>query len=391
MKTFDILILILIAIIFYSYIGYGVILYFAVKLKQLFSSAPVKHLEELPTVTFLVAAWNEEACIEEKIKNTLQLDYPNEKLNIVFVTDGSTDYTPKIVSRYKEVNLMHLPVRRGKTAAINRAMRSVDSEIVIFSDANAMVNKQAVLEIVKHYANPSCGCVAGEKRIVMPDLSTAASAGEGLYWKYESKLKQWDAALYSATGAAGELFSIRTELFDLVEEDVILDDFMISMAIVEKGYTIAYEPRAFAVENSSDGVHEEIKRKIRICAGGFQAMSRLLSLLNLFRFGIFSWQYLSHRVLRWTLAPLALLLLIPLSIIGALTESDVYMVLFFAQVFFYFLALLGWEHEKLQSRKKLFYIPYYFLIMNYSVFAGFQRYITNNQSAVWQRAKRATV
>ena len=226
--------------------------------------------------------------MEEKIQNCYQLDYPKDKIQLVFITDGSNDKTSEIVKRHENILLLHNANRKGKTAAINRAMSFITSEITVFSDANAMLNEDAIKNIVRHYSNPKVACVSGEKRVSIPEKAAASSAGEGLYWKYESKLKLWDSNLYSATGAAGELFSIRTSLFETVKEDTILDDFMISMQLVIKGYKIAYEPNAYALENGSENIQEEFKRKIRICAGAFQSMLRLMPLLNIFKYGIFT-------------------------------------------------------------------------------------------------------
>lgn len=392
MNTLDLLFITLLAIVFYSYIGYGIILYILVKVKRFFfkKSNSNNITPEYPTVTLLIAAWNEQDIIEEKIHNSFQLNYPKEKLNFLFITDGSTDQTPNIISEYSNISLMHEPTRKGKIAAINRAMKHVNTDLVVFSDANTMLNTNAILEIVKHYQNPKVGCVSGEKRIKVPENAQASAAGEGLYWKYESALKKWDAELYSAAGAAGELFSIRTSLYMNTEEDTILDDFMISLRIVEKGFTIAYEPHAFALENASDGIKEELKRKVRICAGGFQAMIRLKNLLNIFKYGVFSFQYISHRVLRWTIAPLALFLLLPVNFILTFNGSTIYIVLFILQILFYSMALIGWKFEEMKTRKKIFFIPFYFTMMNYSVLAGFKRFVNGTQNPLWQRAKRAT-
>lgn len=392
MKSTDILFFTLLFIVFYSYLGYGIMLFVLVKIKKIiFGKLNVRRLQDLPSVTLLIAAYNEESEIEEKIMNSFALDYPKDKLTFLFVTDGSTDNTTQIISKYNNIQLLHETNRQGKTAAVNRAMKFVKTDIVIFSDANAMLNKEAILEIVKHYTNSKVGCVSGEKRVKIPETAQASAAGEGLYWKYESKLKQWDAELYSAAGAAGELFSIRTKLFVETEADTILDDFMISLRIVEQGYTIAYEPNAYALENASSDVNEELKRKIRICAGGFQSIIRLSSLWNIFSYGIFTFQYVSHRVLRWTIAPLALFLLVPLNLYLAYTGSYIYSILLLLQVMFYLMAFIGWKYELLKTRKKMFFIPFYFTMMNYSVFAGFKRFLLSEQNHIWQKAQRATI
>jgi cellulose synthase/poly-beta-1,6-N-acetylglucosamine synthase-like glycosyltransferase len=390
MKSTDFLFLLLFFIVFYSYLGYGMILFILIKIKHaFFNKNQLYEFDELPTVTLLIAAWNEEDIIEEKIQNSFNLNYPSDKLQFLFITDGSTDQTPQIISKYNRINLLHQSQRNGKTASINRAMKQVTSDVVVFSDANTMLNEEALLEIVKHYSNEKVGCVSGEKRVRIPETAHASAAGEGLYWKYESKLKQWDSELYSAAGAAGELFSIRTHLFNETEVDTILDDFVISLRIVEKGYVIAYEPNAYALENSSDSIKEELKRKVRICAGAFQSMIRLSSLLNVFKHPVFTFQYVSHRVLRWTIAPLALFMLLPLNVYLAFTDPYIYKMILALQVLFYAFAILGWKYEKMKTRKKLFFIPFYFLMMNYSVLAGFKRFLFNEQSQMWQRAQRA--
>ncbi|MBN2635010.1 MAG: glycosyltransferase family 2 protein, partial [Prolixibacteraceae bacterium] len=231
-----------------------------------------------------------------------------------------------------------------------------------------------------------------EKRIYSKDTDAAAGAGEGLYWKYESTLKKWDAELYSVVGAAGELFAIRTELWQEVEQDTLLDDFIISLRVAMSGYTIQYNPNAYAIETASANVKEELKRKIRISAGGIQSIVRLRALLNVFRYGTLSFQYISHRVLRWTLTPLSLLLILPLNLILALNDSmnmtRLYPVLFVLQMLFYAAALLGWFLENRKIKVKVLFVPYYFFIMNLSVFLGFKRYIKGSQSVNWQRAKR---
>jgi len=217
-------------ILFYNYIGYGILLWALVKVKRLLVKTKPAAAPYEPEVTLIVAAYNEEAVIEEKIVNTLALDYPKEKLRLLFITDGSTDSTPAIISSYPTIKLLHSNTRSGKTAALNRAMEHVQTPYVIFCDANTLLNTAAVRNIVQHYADERTGGVAGEKKVISEDAAGAA-ATEGVYWKYESFLKKLDAELYSVVGAAGELFSVRTALFQPVEEAVILDDFVISLRI----------------------------------------------------------------------------------------------------------------------------------------------------------------
>ncbi len=381
-------------IILYSYLGYGILLFVIIRIRRLFSLGNQfqgnKNYE--PEVTLFVAAYNEKDYLEEKVNNSRSLNYPKEKVTQLWVTDGSDDGTPELLKKYEDVTVLHEPARNGKIAAMNRGMQQVKTPIVIFSDGNTSLGKESIQEIVKLFRDPKVGCVSGEKRIYSKTTDSAAGAGEGMYWKYESQLKKWDAELYSVVGAAGELFAIRTELWQEVERDTLLDDFMISLRTAMKGYTIQYNPEAYAIENASANVKEELKRKIRISAGGIQSVVRLAPLLNVFRYGTLSFQYISHRVLRWTLTPLLLLLIIPANLVLAINEGlwsfEIFSLLFWGQILFYVAALLGWFLENRQIRLKVLFIPYYFFIMNLSVFLGFIRYTRGSQSVNWERAKR---
>jgi cellulose synthase/poly-beta-1,6-N-acetylglucosamine synthase-like glycosyltransferase len=394
MLTLKILFWSLIFIVFYAYIGYGILLYILIKIKRIFglSKKGQNSVEYEPDVTLFIAAYNEKDFIAEKIKNSRELEYPANKLHLVWVTDGSDDGTPEALSKYEGIEVHHLPQRNGKIGAMNRGMKFVKTPIVVFCDANTMLGRESVRRIVKLFSDPKVGCVSGEKRIFNKEKDGAAGAGEGLYWKYESKLKKWDAELYSVVGAAGELFAIRTKLYQEVEPDTLLDDFIISLRVAQKGYTIQYDPDAYAIETASANVKEELKRKIRISAGGIQSVIRLRSLLNIFKFGTLSFQYISHRVLRWTLAPLSLLLLLPIGLILAINEgfskSGFYTILLWLQILFYTAALFGWYLENKSIKIKILFVPYYFFIMNLSVFLGFKRYLKGSQSVNWERAKR---
>ena len=390
MSWIEILFWIMFLLVFYTYLGYGIVLFVLLQIKRLFTRKKQLILtnDELPHITLLVAAYNEEDYVAKKVENTRSLDYPSEKLHQIWVTDGSNDRTPQLLSAYSDVTVLHKSERAGKIAAMNRAVKFVKTPIVVFSDANTLLGHESLRRIATMFANPKTGCVSGEKRIFNADQEAASAAGEGLYWKYESTLKRWDAELYSAVGAAGELFAIRTELFNEVEPDTLLDDFIISLRVAMRGYKIDYDPEAYAIESASANVTEELKRKIRIAAGGIQSVVRLYPLLNIFKYGLLSFQYISHRVLRWTVTPFALILLFVLNI-ALVPYSTFFMVVMGLQVLFYILALLGWMLESRKMKSKVLFVPYYFFIMNYAVFMGIGRFIKKTQSVNWERAQRA--
>ena len=379
-------------IIFYSYLGYGLLLYGLIKMKKAgprFSNLPLD-TDDLSEVTLFVSAYNESDIIPDKVKNSKNLNYPQEKIRHIWITDGSNDGSPDLLRNIEGIEVYHQPERKGKIAAMNRGMQFVKTPIVIFSDANTFLGEDSILRIVSLFRDPKVGCVSGEKRIFSTDSDTASGSGEGIYWKYESLLKKWDSALHSVVGAAGELFAIRTSLWQEVEPDTLLDDFVISLRVAMKGYTIKYDPEAYAIESASKDTKEELKRKVRISAGGIQAVIRLKPLLNLFKYGILSFQYISHRVLRWMVSPFLLLLIIPLNFLLFRNENTtgIYTLLWYGQIGFYFLVFIGWLLRTRQTPIKGLFVPFYFFMMNYSVYLGLIRYLKGSQSVVWEKAKR---
>lgn len=392
MKNLEILFWFSLIIVFYTYLGYGIVLYLLVKTKELFlKQKTVKPSRELPEVTLFITAFNEEAVVKEKMRNSLALDYPTEKLKIVWVTDGSNDGTNELLKAYQGITVLFQSERQGKTAALNRGMKFVSSSIVVFTDANTMINKKAIQTIIREFTNPKVGCVAGEKRITSKEKDSAAGGGEGFYWKYESTLKALDSRLYSAVGAAGELFAIRRDLFETMERDTLLDDFILSLRIAQKGYKIAYCDKAYAIEPASTDMKEEEKRKVRIAAGGLQSIWRLRSLLNIFRYKILSFQYISHRVLRWSITPILLFLMLPLNIVLVkIKESNLYVILLIVQILFYLSGIWGYYLSTKQIKNKVLYIPYYFLFMNINVIKGIFYLKRNRNNGIWEKVNRSS-
>jgi poly-beta-1,6-N-acetyl-D-glucosamine synthase len=381
-------------ILFYSYIGYGIIAFCLGRLKRIFRSNKKYPTAEnsddlLPPVTLIIAAYNEAPFIREKILNAQDIDYPSSLLHIIVVTDGSTDDTPLIAGEFPKVQVLHHPDRLGKVAAINRAMDSVQTPIVIFSDANTFLNKEAVKKIVRHYEDPAVGGVAGEKKIGRGEKPNMASIGESVYWKYESLLKRADAGLHSVVGAAGELFSIRSHLFHKLDEQILLDDLILSVQITLQHYRIAYEPLAYAIETPSLSLAEEKKRKIRIAAGAFQSLQYLWPVLNFFRYPLPAFQFLSRRIFRWILSPPALIaLLLSNALLVWLNAHPFYQLIFLLQLAFYTLALLGWLLPAKRSILAFFLLPFYIVFMNLCLIYGLVKYLSGTQTVLWEKARR---
>ena len=378
-------------LVFYTYIGYGMLLWVLVNIKRLIYGKQKKRElppdNELPEVTLMICAYNEQDIVDSKMENTRQIKYP--KLKVVWVTDGSNDHTNDYLAKYHDVEVIYSPERRGKTAALNRGLSLVKSELVVMTDANTMLNPESIQEIVRCFMDPKVACVAGEKRVAARHEGQAAAEGEGLYWKYESTLKRWDGELYSAMGAAGELCAIRRSLYEPMPENALLDDFVMSLRMVDKGYKIAYTADAYAMEYGSADLTEESKRKRRIAAGGLQSIWWLRNMMNPLRQPVVAFQFVSHRVLRWSITPIALLLLIPLNVLLVfLKAGNIYTWIWVLQLVFYLAAYLGYLLEQYGRRNKLLYVPYYFLFMNLNVFRGMTYLRTHKSSGVWEKAKR---
>jgi poly-beta-1,6-N-acetyl-D-glucosamine synthase len=376
-------------IIFYNYAGYAIIAYVINLFTKKKSNAGRKPF--YPTVSFIVAAYNEEDCIEKKIINSLEQEYPSDRIEYIFITDGSTDSTPEIIKKYPQVQLLHSDLRQGKSAALNRAVQAANNDILLFSDANTFLNPEATEMVARHYIDEKVGGVAGEKKVMTPEDDTEnVGASEGLYWKYESFLKKLDSDFYSVVGAAGELFSVRKELYEMVPSEVVLDDFIISMKVAERGFRIIYEPMAYAMELPSFSLKDEKKRKVRIAAGGFQAMAMLPGALSIWKHPRLSFLYISHRVLRWTLSPLCLIFAFTSGfLLSFLNPGPVFKGIFLLQVVFYLGALIAYLSPTATKYLKILKLPYYFIFMNISVFQGFFRFLRKKQPPTWEKVKRS--
>lgn len=372
------------AILFYSYIGYGILLYLLNKPK-IIEKNPTS-AAYTPDITIVIPSFNEADFLIKKIENTLGLNYPANKLFIIVVADGSDDDSLNIIKKYPQITALYHPQRKGKAAAINHAMQQVQTPVVVFSDANSILNKDSLQNIVGHFNTDKVGGVAGEKRIYSTD--NGVGQAEGLYWQYESLMKKLDADFYTVIGAAGELFAMRTSLFHPMDESIILDDLFLSMKICLQGYIIAYEPNAFAEETPTISLHEEEKRKIRIAAGAFQAVNSI-SIKNLLHYPKVAFQYFSRRWLRWVVSPIAILLLLITNILLAIWfPASVYSGLLVVHILFYLFAVAGWYLIKTKRTIVWTTVPFYFLFMNYCMLRGLIFFMQGKYTVLWQKSAR---
>ncbi len=383
-------------LILYVYAGYPLLLTLLASLrpKPRFSS-PV----DLPSVTLLIAAYNEERVIAAKLQNSLALDYPPERLQILVAADGSDDRTVEIVKSYagRGVELSYSPERRGKLAAINRAMQAVRHEIVVFSDANNLYTPGTLRALVAPFADRRVGCVAGSKNVLT--AGTRLGEADSLYWRYESFIKKQETRLTGCcVGVSGEIYAIRRELYRPLPAHIINDDFFVALSIIQQGYQVIYVPEAVSFEPVSASEQDEIVRRARIVAGRYQAM--ILSLGKLpWRRPLVVWQILSHKFMR----PL-----VPFGMLGALAGNVGAVVLpakemlpdwlslappygwafLGMQAGFYLLALLGRRLKISGLLGKLLYIPSFLVNSNYAALLGLFRYLSGRQTVLWEKATR---
>ncbi|MBO9540902.1 glycosyltransferase family 2 protein [bacterium] len=372
-----------VGVVFYAYLGYGAIV---MLLSPLLAR---RHwiLPIMPSVTLLIAAYDEEAVIEAKLRNCLALDYPRSKLDILVVTDGSSDGTYAIARRFapQGVRVEHQDERRGKLHALQRVLPLAEGEIIVCTDANTLLNSESLRMMMRHFGDPEVGCVAGEKRIQPGDQDV--SAGEGLYWRYESFLKRLDSRMGAVMGAAGELLAFRRACYEPLPPDTILEDFVLSMRLLQQGFRVVYEPAAYARETASRSIADEFKRKARIVAGGWQAVFRLRGLLWPSR-PLVTFQYVSHRLLRWLVVPFLLPLLLGLNGFLAYQGGALYRTLLALQGGFYLAAAYGWLVQRGGQRARWYYLPFYFVFMNVAALAGAWRFWTRRQAVTWEKVRR---
>lgn len=379
--------------ILYVHLGYPLLLAAAARFrpKRLLVSE-----SELPELTVLIAAHDEEAVIADKLRNTLECDYPPERLQILVASEGSGDRTPEIVASFEDrgVEQSFRAERRGKVEAINHAMERARGEVVVFSDANNFYEAETLRRLVAPFIDPGVGATTGAKT-VRRDGTIGSS--EGLYWKYESFIKRMETRLGSCIGAAGEVFAVRRSLIEPIPAEVINDDFYLAMRVVCRGHRVVYVPEARSWESASPGLAEERIRRARIVAGRFQVFG-MASRMFPWRRPVLLWQLLSHKLAR-PLIPWAMLTALVTNTMAWLSppppgsgwlqlESPLAAWLLAGQALFYFVALVGSRVVPRGRLSKLFVLPAFFTSSNAAAVSGLVGYLTGRQTAVWRRVSR---
>jgi biofilm PGA synthesis N-glycosyltransferase PgaC len=366
----------------YTYVGYALI----IALLARWRPHPVIKDDISPSVTMLVAAYNEEDFIGAKIENALALDYPPEKLEVVVVTDGSTDRTNEIVASYADrgVHLLYEPERGGKPAALIRAFPLTHGEVVVFSDANCYFAEGSLRKLVRSFADPQVGGVGGAKRMFGEGEGGGTGPGESLYWRYESCLKAHDSAVSSVMGVPGEIWAARRSAYVHSDPDSYIEDFVASLRMVEAGWRVVFEPEALAFEEASPSLRAEWTRRTRMSAGGWQSLAQLPGMLR-HENKLLTFQYISHRMLRWLVTPSLFLLLFVANL--GLVSSPLYASILGVQLAFYTLACVGWFLAARGRRVRWLAAPFYVCLLNAAALAGGWRFLRGRQPVAWDKAR----
>lgn len=374
--------------VLFAYVGYPIIIFIC---SRLFGHSPtpprVQTPQDLPTVTILISALNEADIIRARLENLLAVDYPQDKLETVIASDGSTDQTCAIVRSYAEtypgrIRLLDYPERRGKSTVLNTALQQLRSDIIIFSDANTMFDSQAALHLTRWFQDASIGVVCGQ--LHLQDAATGKNV-DGLYWRYENMLKDCEGRLGALLGANGAIYAMRRTMFVPIPGDTIVDDFVTPLVSkLRFKHRIIYDIEAVATEETAPDIEGEFRRRCRIGAGNFQSLARLWRLLLPVQ-GWTSFVFFSHKILRW-FCP-AFLVLALVSNIG-ICDQPIYQWLLVGQIVFYLVAYRGQQLSKGTFSSRVVQLMTMFVAMNMALAVGFWRWVMGRQQGTWQRTTR---
>lgn len=365
------------AAVAYAYVGYPVLV---TVLGRLFGR-PLRMRDELPEVSVVIAARNEERDIAAKIENTLALDYPRGSVELIVVSDGSTDRTDEIAAAFDGVRLVRQEPRLGKTAAQNLAVRHATGDVVVFSDATTRYEPDALRKIVRAFADPTVGCVAGQLVYVDGDAATAVGRGCRSYWGYEKLIKSAESRLFSLIGVSGCLYAVRRASYRPIDDDMS-SDFVIASEIYDRGLRTVYDPEAIAFESTNSRGRDEFRMRVRVIEQTYTALWRYRRLLNPLRHPVFAFELLSHKAMRYAVP---LFLLLALAANAALAGSgDLYRVALAAQVAFYVTALGVWPLERRGHAMGPLALPYYFVLANAASVAAMVKFMRGEGHVTWE-------
>ncbi|NIQ15875.1 MAG: glycosyltransferase [Candidatus Dadabacteria bacterium] len=363
-------------LIFYVYFGYPILLVIFSR----FRPKPVHKEFWEPTVSIIISAYNEELSLREKIENTLALDYPKEKKEIIIASDASTDRTDDIVKSFQSegVVLIRKEPRRGKTASQNKAVNHAKGEIIVFSDATTHYAGNALRKIVENFADPEVGCVGGLLEYVDTENNIVGSGG-GLYWKYETWLKKMESATGSLIGVSGCLYAVRKSIYRPLPEDLI-SDFLIALETARMGYRTVLEPDAIAKEKIEDRTGSEFQMRVRVIVRTLRAILKSTWALNIFKNTRLAWQLWSHKVLRYSVPYFLVLLLLSSLFLG----SPINWIFISFQMIFYGMAGFGYYIRRRDAENRFLNIPFYFCLANLSSFIAFLKMVKGEKYVVWE-------
>ena len=376
------------SVLFYVYFGYPLLLALTRLIRKPEKSEGPEEAEQIyPSVTMVISAYNEEQVIESKLSNALAIDYPEDKFSVLVVSDCSDDQTDQIVNGFDsdKVRLIRMDQRSGKSAGLNRAVEHIESELILFTDANAMFERDSVKTMVRHFSDPHVGVVTGQQRYANQEGDGEDATQEGLYWRYECKIKSLESQNGNLVGGDGAIMAIRTRLyFELADDD--LSDFLIPLRISMSGFRNVYEPNAFCNEEAADSYDKEFRRKVRIVNRAWRATMKSASVLNPTRFGVLSLCVWSHKVLRWVTAIWMATFIVATA--SVYQEGWIYTAAALGQAAFYGFALLG-AVMKERTSISLFTIPYYFCMVNIAALKGIMEHYQGKTYATWNTPRTA--
>ena len=365
----------------YTYIGYPLLITLLAHGKKNRTPAEVA---SYPTVSMIMSVYNEADVIRQKIENCLAIDYPESKVEILIGSDGSTDKTGEIVTSFNDKRLQFVPgdQRHGKPHTLNKLVALAKGDVLFFTDARQIMEKDALKKLVRHFQDTAIGCVSGE--LVYRKEGSITGRGVDVYWRYEKHLREMESAVYSMIGATGAIYASRRSLFQPIPEDIILDDVYTPLIVVNKGCRAIFDREAVAYDIVAETPRDEHRRKIRTLSGNYQIFFRMSYMLNPFKSRI-AFQMISHKLLR-VIAPFFMIFLFLANLM--LLGRSGYMIAFFGQVMFY--ATAAFEAMFRKRIKKIFGIPYLFCLLNYSALVGLWNYIFNKADVKWDKVRSGT-